>query len=162
MMSTADCKARLIKEYGGKWKRVRKYKDGGQILREFEDDGGCSMTVVSDATDTVIVEIVDTDDLDTSKTSKPSDYYFQLDMSEETIEGLGSPAFMITARKYYDKHKCLDDCCGAHNTPMPSDFGPEETEAVWSYDGDPQVGRASLLKAGFVEKHMVAGLDRLI
>jgi len=128
---------------------------GGQILREFEDEVGLSITVITNFTDSAIVEVLETADLNIRQ-AKPSDYYFQLIIPGgfNPTEEEEFPVFYITKRIYFDSTGYLDDQCGAHNTPMPSDFGGELMEAVWDYDGDPQVGRQSLLRAGFVEKKM--------
>lgn len=37
-----------------------------------------------------------------------SDYYFQLDNAEQTIEEFECPVFYITERTYFDKTHCLD------------------------------------------------------
>lgn len=148
-MTSEQCKAELVKRFTNSpsaWKRTKKNKGEMYIYRDFTN-GELDKTVITDISDTTVVDIIDTCD---ESTGVPSDYYFQLNTEPEE-EG---PIFFITKRLYYDRYHGLDDRCGSHNTPMPPDFGCEIMEATWDYDGDPMIGRQSLLNAGFIEKKM--------
>jgi len=77
------------------------------------------------------------------------DFYFQL--ADETAED-GGHYFMITPKAYFDTNGCLFDDHFSMNIFPPS--FESLCESIFRYDGDPQVGRQLLIKAGFIEKKM--------
>lgn len=148
-MNTEQCKKELNRRLGGSWKRTRKHNAGNNVLRDFISNDGEEMTVVTDAQDTAFVDVLETEKAE-RKYSSPSDYYFQLDSSEDES---GDPMFYIVKRSFYDKYHYLDDQCRSENTPVPPGFY-DIMEATFEYDGDVQFGRQLLLNAGFVERKL--------
>lgn len=79
-----------------------------------------------------------------------SDFYFAYDLDDD----LGG-YFSIVPKKFYDANRCMLDQhiqdAIAHLVPCGHNGFVEDTESVFSFDGDDVDGQRLLVKAGFVQ-----------
>jgi len=153
-ISTADC-VKVLNEWPnaedwgfyaeeGTWKRLRKFKVGELIVREFrkgteEYDHTC-FVVEQDGKLSISIDV-------------PGEvWYYQLGADETFGEGTNA---MIVSKSFWEKNNCIDDnhIEGRIGHILPDGFF-EECESSFLFDGPQDEARTLLNAAGFVEKHL--------
>lgn len=121
--TTADCKEFLSTELNLNtkgFKRIRKFKDGSAIIREFSHPSYTDPIYISEENGQLTLTTASTP---SSQKSLANKYVFSL--IDENNEEFDENVFIMTRRSYWEKEACIND----QSDYKPLDFLPPEWNA---------------------------------
>jgi hypothetical protein len=80
---------------------------------------------------------------------KPSDYYFRV---FDYDKSMCRPSMFLVEKKFYKKHKHLDDQERGDNVDLPDGF-ENAMESIWEFEMTPDEAREVMNEAGFTENN---------